>query len=317
MQVCRIIRTIDLPAEPIHQSRGPKRNFQVSETGVLRCHNCLLESSVLILTMNHQCSIVTLPIHPADSILSLKNLLSSQSADSSPLAGSAPANQRLLLKGKALLDSKLVKDYEIKDGSVITVMMSAPKQAPPAIQATAAGSADVVMASPAVENSANETSTILISPSLGATNTGHKRRVSDIPAVTLSPAGTPGATTPLLQPTTTVGSADPLAHIPLTPQLPPSPILKSGSIPIDLTTIPIPSPTSVDDSPYHQTLANPQFWKEIRGFLENKFGKDTGGRTGDADKAFEEFLRSAKVNLSPHEIAKIRDEVGISGMGGQ
>ncbi|KAG8820965.1 hypothetical protein FRC17_009955, partial [Serendipita sp. 399] len=64
---------------------------------------------------------VTLPIGPADSILSLKTLLSSQ--ESSPLSGSSPAQQRLLLKGKALLDSKLVKDYEIKDGSVITVMM--------------------------------------------------------------------------------------------------------------------------------------------------------------------------------------------------
>ncbi|KAG8818735.1 hypothetical protein FRC17_010721 [Serendipita sp. 399] len=143
------------------------------------------------------------------------------------------------------------------------------------------------------------------SPSLGATTAfGHKRRVSDIPAVTLSPAGTPGATTPLLQPTSI--STEPLTHMPLNPTTVPS---KSGSIPIDLSSIPIPINTSQDDSPYHQTMSNPQFWKELRGFLEQKFGKEAGGRPGDGDLAFEEFLRSAKANLSPHEIAKIRDEI--------
>lgn len=268
--------------------------------------------------------VVTLPIQPADSILSLKNLLSSQPANSSPLSGTNTSQQRLLLKGKALLDSKLVKDYDIKDGSVITVMMSAAKPIVPTVQATSATAPVSPVdpqptASPATDITMGEPSPGLVSPSL--TSTGHKRRVSDIPAVTLSPAGTPGATTPLLQPTTMSGAIDSLTHIPLTPQSPPSPILglssKSGSIPIDLTTIPISSHSAVDDSPYHHTIASPQFWKDLRLFLSEKFSKDAGGRAGDADKAFEEFLRSAKMNLSPHEIAKIRDEVGVTGMGGQ
>lgn len=91
--------------------------------------------------------------------------------------------------------------------------------------------------------------------------------------------------------------------------------------------------TSTDDSPYHQMMASPKFWTDLREFLEARyvllvgmnevnadwsfrFGKEAGGRPGDADVAFEEFLRSAKVSLSPNEIAKIRDSVGITGLGG-
>ncbi|KAG9054544.1 hypothetical protein FS842_004816 [Serendipita sp. 407] len=259
---------------------------------------------------------VTLPIGPADSILTLKGLLSSQ--QSSPFSGSTPAQQRLLLKGKALLDSKLVKDYEIKDESVVTVMMSAPKPATTEATATTTtgptvGSSNTMDLSLADRDPVPPAG----SPSLGATAPpGHKRRVSDIPAVTLSPAGTPGATTPLLQPIPL--STEPLTHLPL--NAPPSGAgggtssSKPGSI--DLSAMPILINTSQDDSPYHQTMSNPQFWKELRSFLEQKFGKEVGGRTGDGDLAFEEFLRSAKASLSPHEIAKIRDEVGITGMGG-
>jgi ubiquitin-like protein 4 len=39
-------------------------------------------------------------------------------------------------------------------------------------------------------------------------------------------------------------------------------------------------------------------------------------RLEDANEAFENFLSSTKGSLSPHEIAKIRDQVGIIGMGG-
>ncbi|CAG7849824.1 SubName: Full=Uncharacterized protein {ECO:0000313/EMBL:CCA73180.1} [Serendipita indica DSM 11827] len=251
---------------------------------------------------------VTLPVQPADSILSLKNLLAAQA--SSPLSGATPAQQKLLLKGKALVDTKLVKDYDIKDGSVITVMMSNKPTT------TSETPAPTTASAPTMDITAADRDPVppVASPSLGASITapGHKRRVSDIPAVTLSPAGTPAAgTTPLLQPIAL--AADPLAHVPLTA----SPIISSSNaIPIDLASIPLPLVATQDESAYHQTMSSPQFWKDLRAFLEKRFGTDAGGRPGDADTAFEEFLRSAKVNLSPHEIAKIRDEVGITGMGG-
>lgn len=196
------------------------------------------------------------------------------------------------MKGKALVDSKLVKDYEIKDGATITVMSkveSTPKAAEPESLATPSS------ASP------NNDSQTVPSPNLEASPSyTHKRRVSDIPAVVLSPAGTPAQTTPLLQPTSIV--TDALTH------LPPS---QASPIPLDLNSIPLPPSVSMENTPYHSTIASPQFWLDLREFLEARFsGKD------DGDAAFEEFLLSAKSKLSPHEIAKIRDEVGKTGMAG-
>jgi hypothetical protein len=39
-------------------------------------------------------------------------------------------------------------------------------------------------------------------------------------------------------------------------------------------------------------------------------------QAADANEAFENFLSSTKGSLSPHEIAKIRDQVGVIGMAG-
>ncbi|PVG01375.1 hypothetical protein CPB86DRAFT_727619 [Serendipita vermifera] len=286
------------PSLPLSVLPPPEKKAEASTTNLADVLNVTFKSLKPAYT-------VSLPIQPANSILSLKTLLSSQ--QSTPLTGSTPDQLRLLLKGKALLDAKLVKDYDIKDGSTITVMSTSSKPAAPTEENTSTTPAVSVDLSKADRDPVPPAA----SPSLGATRPSHQRRVSDIPAVTLSPAGTPMATTPLLQPTPL--STDTLTHVPLVPA---SPQLKSGSIPIDLASIPLPISASHDDSPYHQTMASPEFWKELRMFLEQKFGKDAGGRPGDGEVAFEEFLRGAKVNLSPHEIARIRDAVGITGMGG-
>jgi len=59
----------------------------------------------------------TLLVQPTDTIQSIKSLLASQ-----PRA--PPANsQRLLLKGKALADAKLLKEYNIKDGDTVNLMI--------------------------------------------------------------------------------------------------------------------------------------------------------------------------------------------------
>jgi UV excision repair protein RAD23 len=59
----------------------------------------------------------TLPVQPTDTIQSIKSLLASQ-----PRAPAADA-QRLLLKGKALADAKLLKEYNIKDGDTVNLMI--------------------------------------------------------------------------------------------------------------------------------------------------------------------------------------------------
>lgn len=59
----------------------------------------------------------TLPVQPTDTIQSIKSLLASQ-----PHAPPADV-QRLLLKGKALADAKLLKEYNIKDGDTVNLMI--------------------------------------------------------------------------------------------------------------------------------------------------------------------------------------------------
>jgi len=89
---------------------------------------------------------------------------------------------RLLLKGKALQDNKLVKDYDIQDDATITIMSK------PALPLT------------------SELLGLSLSPSVQVDAPGgspgtypkHQRKLSDIPSVVLSPAGSPGQTTPLL-----------------------------------------------------------------------------------------------------------------------
>ena len=60
---------------------------------------------------------VTIPVSPADSISSIKNQIEAQ-----PHAPPADA-QRLLLKGKALADAKLLQEYNIQDGGTINLMV--------------------------------------------------------------------------------------------------------------------------------------------------------------------------------------------------
>jgi len=60
---------------------------------------------------------VTIPVSPADSISAIKSQIAAQ-----PHAPPADA-QRLLLKGKALADAKLLQEYSIQDGGTINLMV--------------------------------------------------------------------------------------------------------------------------------------------------------------------------------------------------
>jgi len=66
----------------------------------------------------------TITAQPTDTIADLKTLVS-KSSSSAPSTDS----QRLLLKGKALSDTKLVKEYAITDGATLTLMLKAPTAA--------------------------------------------------------------------------------------------------------------------------------------------------------------------------------------------
>ena len=56
-------------------------------------------------------------MQPTDTIQAIKAQLASE-------AGAPPADvQRLLLKGKALADAKLLKEYDVKDGDTVNLMV--------------------------------------------------------------------------------------------------------------------------------------------------------------------------------------------------
>ncbi|KAF7316455.1 Ubiquitin-like protein [Mycena indigotica] len=66
----------------------------------------------------------TIAVHPTDTIAAVKAALSSQ-------PGGPPVDaQRLLLKGKALADAKLVKEYPIKDGDTVNLVLKTVAPAP-------------------------------------------------------------------------------------------------------------------------------------------------------------------------------------------
>lgn len=103
----------------------------------------------------------TIPVQPTDSIQSVKALLASQ-------LGAPPADaQRLLLKGKALANAKLLQEYNIKDGDTVNLMIKPSHNWDPNSTSTP------------TSITTNMTSTSKETPQLG-----HQR----IPSVVLSPS---------------------------------------------------------------------------------------------------------------------------------
>jgi len=97
-----------VPVLPIELPAPPERKKKLSEP-----------SAAITLTFKSlkPPQSFTLPVQPTDTIQSIKSFLASQ-----PRA--PPANvQRLLLKGKALADAKLLKEYNIKDGDTVNLMI--------------------------------------------------------------------------------------------------------------------------------------------------------------------------------------------------
>ncbi len=119
------------------------------------------------------------------------------------------------------------------------------------------------------------------------------------------------------------GAADQFPVPALTLSEPPSPThtssptaLKLG-IPLDIIDLklsprpPSPRPMSATEG-FAETISSVPFWMHLKEFLDKEFN----GEERDADAAFEMFFLASKASLTPHEIAKIRDVVGVTGMAG-
>jgi len=227
----------------------------------------------------------TLSVAPTDTIATVKTHLAKE-------PGAPPADaQRLLLKGKVLADGKLLKEYAVKGGDVVNIMLrpgfewdwdenkskgnSTPSPATPSVSPVKDKDGDVFMHTPSISRS----------PSSGTARHGHVR----IPSVVLSPSPSQSTT------------ALPLAAN----ERPPSPI------PITIDASDVAMATSPKTDAFHAKIASPAFWERLYTHLKSEFES-----MDETEHAFESFLRGAKGNLTPSEIAKIRDTVGIVGMGG-
>jgi len=214
---------------------------------------------------------ITIPVSPADPISSIKTQIADQ-----PRAPPASA-QRLLLKGKALADAKLLKEYNVQDGDTINLMVKSGVDWDPIAKPKELPSLLLSGAPPL-----QEMQTTSLSPA--PPETEKKRGHSRIPSVVLS--------------------------------TPASPLEKPQDIQLvdgDGFTISTDMPTepSIPQSTYRTAVSQPEYWKNLLSFLKSRFPNN-----GDASIAFEDYLGASKGVLTASEIAKIRDTVGVTGMAG-
>lgn len=149
------------------------------------------------------------------------------------------SHQRWLLKGKALGDDRLLREYEIAEGGVVTLSVKPGWVAPTAETTTEAASTAVP-------------SLTLSDPSSSSSH-----------AVPLEAFSSPSTTLPPGQ-----------AH-------------------------------------YHSIIAQPSFWTGLDAYLKGQFGEVQG-----AEEFWETTLLGQKRYLKEGEVALLRDQTGITGMGG-
>ncbi|KAH9046842.1 hypothetical protein EDB84DRAFT_1264470 [Lactarius hengduanensis] len=98
---------VDVPPPPELIKKGAAQSFGGSAPAVLQ---------ITFKSLKPPFS-VTIPVSPADPISSIKGQIAAQSH-------APPADaQRLLLKGKALADAKLLQEYNVQDGDTINLMV--------------------------------------------------------------------------------------------------------------------------------------------------------------------------------------------------
>lgn len=169
----------------------------------------------------------TLTVSPTDTIASIKSQLSKTHATAPPADA-----QRLLVKGKALADSKLLKEYNVQSGDTVNLMVkpgvnwdpSKPKEQ------------EILQPKPL---SASETGALGLA--VGDGPASGKRKHGRAPSIVLSPS-----------PSSDMPGAAPEKDILLS---------------LDTTTD-VPTSATETLSTYHTTITNPDFWEKLLLFLQ-------------------------------------------------
>ncbi|KZV61934.1 ubiquitin-like protein [Peniophora sp. CONT] len=213
---------------------------------------------------------LTLAVSPADSIESIKRQIASQ-------PGAPPADsQRLLLKGKALADTKLLKEYNVKEGDTVNIM-SKPTTSTPPLVAPQPKPAPSLPTGPSLE----------LPPADSTASAGRRKGHGRIPSVVLSPSPSPSM------------DGEEVKDIAL---------VDENGVTLSAENVEEPGPV---DSTYRATISRPEYWEKLYEFIVSQFSV-----RADAHMAFEDYLNASKGALTASEIALIRDTVGVTGMGG-
>jgi len=171
----------------------------------------------------------SLPVQYTDTISDIKSHLAAQ-----PRAPPADA-QRLLLKGKALADTKLLKEYDVKDGDTINLMVKPGFHWDPT--KTSFPTSDNDMSPPDTQSATKLTP-------------GHRH--TRTPSIVLSPSPS-------------VASLEPEGN------LKPHDI----TLTLDTSTIPTASLSSAARSAYQTTVSDPAFWNRLLSFLRAEFSNES------------------------------------------
>jgi len=174
----------------------------------------------------------TLAVQPTDTVSEVKALLASQ-----PNAPPAEA-QRLLLKGKALADAKLLKEYGVKEGDTINLMLK------PGFEWDPTKSPSPPSTSPVKMKYSNLPEIQTPQPKLA---TGHKH--TRTPSIVLSPSP---------------------SIVSLEPEVKPHDI----DLTLDTSLLPTASISRAARSSYQTVISEPPFWDRLYSYLRTEFSND-------------------------------------------
>ncbi|KAG1902098.1 ubiquitin family-domain-containing protein [Suillus fuscotomentosus] len=175
----------------------------------------------------------TLAVQPTDTVSEVKALLASQ-----PNAPPAEA-QRLLLKGKALADAKLLKEYSVKEGDTINLMLK------PGFEWDPTKSSSPPSTSPVKMKYSNLPEIQTPQPKLA---TGHKH--TRTPSIVLSPSP---------------------SIVSLEPEVKPHDI----DLTLDTSLLPTASISRAARSSYQTVISEPPFWDRLYSYLRTEFSNDS------------------------------------------
>jgi len=239
-----------VPVLPIAVPPPPEREPQLQPSGSLSA-----SVSLVFKSLKPQATF-TISVRFTDTISAIKTQLAAE-----PSAPPADA-QRLLFKGKALADGKLLKEYNnIKDGDIINLMVKPGYDwnttaimttvPTPPVSASPASSSEPL---PVPNSNAFKSGTL--HPDAHSKQGG--KRHQRIPSVMLSPSSSLESS----------GAGEKDIMLTIDPGVLPSPDLQPDTM-----------------STYHQTVFQPEFWERLHDFLKNEFRTPL-----DIHSAFEDFF---------------------------